>query len=963
MSTSRGFRSGTAVAVLLVLLAAAACSGGASSTASRRRSSAPGAGRTGLEREEEGEGHRPGGSTLKQAADHDTSPPLRSIRPLIDRSGGGEGGAPTRDEILPHPAATTNTAAVQTADASRAAPTVGAGWDGLGSGFSGPAGTFTVNSAPPDTNSAVGPTQVVEIVNSSFAVFNKATGAATYGPAANNTLFSGFGGACQTTNDGDGVVRYDRLADRWVITQFANAAAATGPYYECVAVSKTSDATGAYNRYSFQYADFPDYPKLSVWPDAYYVTYNVFSGNTFKGAMACAMDRAKMLTGAAATQQCFSTTATYGGLLPADLDGATPPPSGAPNVVVGMGATSTSLAYWKFHVDWSTPANTTFTGPTSLAVSSYSPACGGATCIVQPGTTNKLDSLADRLMFRLAYRNFGDHEALVVTDSVTAGSSTGIRWYELRLSGGNPTVYQQGTYAPDANYRWMSSAAFDKAGNLAMGYSVSSSTVKPSLRASGRLAADPLNTMTQAEATLVAGGGSQTGTLTRWGDYASISIDPTDDCTFWFTSEYLGADGSFNWKTRNTSFQMPGCSGSVANDFSIAAAPASGSVTQGSAATTTVSSATTSGVAQSLSLAATGLPSGATASFSPASVTSGGSSTLTISTGAATPAGTYAVTVTATGATGAHSATYTLTVNPVSTGGGITNGNFEAGSLTGWTSTGSTSIVNTGAHAGTYLGRGGSTAATNGDSSISQTFTVPAGQTALSFWYKTTCPDTVSYDWSTATLKDNTSAVTTTPLAKTCVATGAWTKVTTAVVAGHSYTLTLTSHDDNYAGDATYTGWDDVALAAPPPPVAITNGGFETGSLSGWTSVGTTAVVTATPHGGTYAGRGGNTVATNGDSSVSQTFTPASGQTTLTFWYKTTCPDTVTYDWSTATLKNNGTGTTATVLAKTCIAAGAWTKVTVAVTAGTSYTLTLTSHDDNYASDPTSTLWDDIGLS
>ncbi len=581
-------------------------------------------------------------------------------RPLVVR-----GGAKTRDEILPHPPATKAQDSVrQRSAATRAAPTVGTNWDGLGSGFVGPAGTFIVNSAPPDTNSAVGPTQVVETVNTSFAVFNKATGAATYGPAANNTLFSGFGGACQTTNDGDPVVRYDRLADRWVFTQFANVSSSTGPYLECVAVSQTSDATGAYYRYSFQYAEFPDYPKLSVWPDAYYVTYNTFSSNSFTGSLSCAMDRAKMLTGAAATQQCFSTGSSYGGLLPTDLDGAAPPPTGEPNLMIAMGNTNTSLLYWKFHVDWSTPANTTFTGPTSLTVAAYSPACGGWVCIPQPDTANQLDSLADRLMFRVGYRNFGDHRALVVTHAITAGSSAGIRWYELRVgAGGTPSVFQQGTYAPDASYRWMSSAAFDKAGNIGMGYSVGSLTVKPSLRATGRLAGDAAGTMTQGEASLMVGTGSQINSLTRWGDYASMSIDPSDDCTFWFTSVYLGVNGSFNWRTRNSSFRLPGCVGSVTNDFSISESPTSATVTAGSSTTTTVSTAITKGFAQTVALSASGLPTGVTASFSPSTVVSGSSSTLTIATSGATPVGTHAITITGTGASITRSTTYTLTVN------------------------------------------------------------------------------------------------------------------------------------------------------------------------------------------------------------------------------------------------------------------------------------------------------------
>ena len=444
--------------------------------------------------------------------------------------------------------------------AAQAATAAGLGFDGVGQGFTGPQGTFTVQSAPPDTTGAVGATQYVQWVNSSFAVFSKSTGAVVYGPVAGNTLFTGFGGACETQNDGDPVVMYDKAANRWVLMQFA--VPTGGPYYQCVAVSKTSDATGAYDRYAFQYTGFNDYPKAGVWPDAYYVTYNIFNGNSFGGAKVCALDRAKMLAGAVATQQCFQLSTAYGGLLPADLDGGTAPPAGSPNYVMNLG--SSALNLWKFHVDWATPANSTFTGPKSIPVTAFAAACGGGTCVPQAGTNNQLDSLADRAMFRLAYRNFGTHESLIVNHAVKVGTTrknsySATRWYELRnLSAATPTVYQQSTYAPDPTSRWMGSMAMDKQGNLALAYSASSSTIKPALRYATRLNADPLNTLSN-ETTIVQGGGAQSTGLTRWGDYSTMTIDPVDDCTFWFTSEYLKADGTFNWSTRINSFKVASC--------------------------------------------------------------------------------------------------------------------------------------------------------------------------------------------------------------------------------------------------------------------------------------------------------------------------------------------------------------------------------------------------------------------
>jgi hypothetical protein len=674
------------------------------------------------------------------AVAYDTSPPLRDIPPAADP---GEDGKKEhfdkREDGMPQQPLGGNPAPLADMTA-QAAPSTSTNFDGIGSGVAG----FTVDSAPPDTNSATGPSHVVEMVNSAFAVYSKA-GALLLGPSNNNTLWSGFGGPCQTTNDGDGIVRYDRMANRWILTQFANAASISGPYYECLAVSQTSDPTGAYYRYAFQYADFPDYPKLGVWPDAYYVTYNMFTGNTFKGAESCAMDRAKMLLGQAATQQCFLTGTSYGGLLPADLDGATAPPAGATNLHVAMGTTSTTLATWKFHVDWTTPASSTFSGPTNVTVASFTRACNGGTCVPQSGTSTQLDSLADRLMYRLAYRRFSDHESLVVTHAVTAGTSTGIRWYELRLASGNPSVFQQGTYAPDTAYRWMSSAAMDSSGDIGVGYSTSSATLHPAIRYTGRLASDALGTMSQGEGSIIEGGGSQTvngvSPLTRWGDYSSMSIDPSDDCTFWYTNEYIPSNGSFNWRTRIGSFKFPSCGGTPpANDFSIAASPASGTVTAGGSTTSTISTAVTSGSAQTVSLSATGLPTGATASFSPASVTAGGSSTLTLSTSSTTPAVTYGITVTGTGTSATHSTTYTLTVNAATSCTPrqlLGNPGFETGTASPWTA--STGVVDSStsepAHSGTWKAWLDGYGSAHTDT-LAQSVAVPTGCTtyAFTFW-------------------------------------------------------------------------------------------------------------------------------------------------------------------------------------------------------------------------------------
>jgi subtilisin-like proprotein convertase family protein len=401
---------------------------------------------------------------------------------------------------------------------------------------------------PPDTVMDVGPNHIVQMVNSHIQIFSK-TGASLYGPVTINTLFSGFGGQCETTNDGDPIVMYDSIADRWVVSQFV----ASSPYGECVAVSTTSDPTGSYYRYFFQLSTtvFYDYPKAGVWPDGYYFSFNRFT-STYQGASAIVFKRSAMLTGAAATYQEFKTSTSYGTLLPSDLDGATLPPTGEPNFFVEIG--STALHLWKFHVDWTTTSNSTFTGPTTLSVATYNELCATTqACISQSGTTVKLDGLGDRLMHRLVYRNFGTHESLALNHSVNAASSgtqAGVRWYEVRNPNGTPAIYQQGTYAPDTTIsRWMGSVAFDKLGNMALGYSASSSSMYPAIRYTGRLVGDTLGTMPQGEATMYAGTGAQTGTGYRWGDYSMMAIDPVDDCTFWFTTEYLATTSTASWNT------------------------------------------------------------------------------------------------------------------------------------------------------------------------------------------------------------------------------------------------------------------------------------------------------------------------------------------------------------------------------------------------------------------------------
>jgi fibronectin type III domain protein len=420
------------------------------------------------------------------------------------------------------------------------------------------------NCAPPDTVGEVGATQYVQMVNEGFQVFDKTTGASQLGPSGISTIWQGFGGVCELNGNGDPVVLYDQLADRWVISQFAGSSV---PNDECVAISATSDATGAYHRYDFHLgSNFFDYPHLSVWPDAYYMSMNVFNsfGTSFLGPQPFAFDRAKMLQGLPAT---FVTPGITGGpleetYLPADLDGSNLPPVGAPATFTqwpGGGA----YRVFHFHADFATPANSSFTLFASVPAAGFTQLCAlTRSCVPQLNTTSRLDAIADRMMFRTTYRNFGTHESVVGNYTVSSGGVAGIRWFELRdVTAGPVTVAQESTYQPDTTWRWMGSAAMDRDGNLAIGYSASSASIFPEIRYAGRLATDPPNTLAQAETTLFAGTGSQTGTSSRWGDYSALTIDPVDDCTFWFTTEYYATTSSFNWRTRIGSFKFPTCGG------------------------------------------------------------------------------------------------------------------------------------------------------------------------------------------------------------------------------------------------------------------------------------------------------------------------------------------------------------------------------------------------------------------
>jgi len=434
---------------------------------------------------------------------------------------------------------------------------------------------------PPDANGDVGPNHYVQWVNLSYAVWDK-PGTLLYGPVNGNTIWSGFGGMCQTRNNGDSIVLYDPIADRWLLSQLAFID--PSEYHQCIAVSQTPDPTGPWYRYDYLFSNttLNDYPKFGVWPDGYYLAFNQLVGvnpRVWAGQGVMAFERDKMLQGLPAQSvyfNLFGVNSDFGGALPADLDGPVLPPPGAPDVFVemdddGFGWTPIDrLSMWNFHVDWTTPSNSTFgiagqpNEVIDVGAAGYpfdTNLCGYSSgCIPQPGTTRKIDALSDRLMYRVVYRRWADHESLTLNHTVDADGTdhAGVRWYELRRAGGPWAIQQAGTYAPDFLHRWMASAAMDGSGDFAIGYSVSHETLSPTVRYAGRVASDPPGTLPRTEATLVAGLGAQTN-LNRWGDYSMLSVDPVDDCTFWYTQEYYAAASASGWATRVGSFRFPEC--------------------------------------------------------------------------------------------------------------------------------------------------------------------------------------------------------------------------------------------------------------------------------------------------------------------------------------------------------------------------------------------------------------------
>ena len=548
---------------------------------------------------------------ISKAVAFDVSKAARDIAPL---SGGGrftlpESGLldvrPDRTPVAPDKGFSGD-AAVGPAHAASKKGEVFANFEGLSNVDNFNLFGFRVN--PPDPVGDVGPNHYVEMVNLAYAVYDK-QGNLLAGPFAIGDLWADFPVEDCTDPSGDPIVLYDQLVNRWILSQFTTRGAPY--YYNCVAISKTPDPTGEYYRYAFVTQPdtvagtyyFPDYPKYGVWTNSYLMTTRDFGDAGGYGISVYALEKAKMISGnpnARAAQFFLDSNAMAleligDGLLPADIDGRRRPLDGAPAPIFGSqdndypyGATFDALNVWELKVLWNSKPVASLTLKAQLPVAAFDSnfPCGPSRgCLPQPGIANPdqwIDVLSyrQRVTHRLAYRNFGTHEAMVTNQSVEAKPGiAGVRWYEVRRVGGTYSVYQQGTYSPDNVNRWMGSAAMDRDGNIAIGYSVVDGvSVYPGIRYTGRLAGDALGQMTLAEATIIDGTGVQTTTNSRWGDYTSLNVDPVDDCTFWYVNEYYQVSGlpvplpppplpppgtTAPWQTRIASFKLNGCAPSA----------------------------------------------------------------------------------------------------------------------------------------------------------------------------------------------------------------------------------------------------------------------------------------------------------------------------------------------------------------------------------------------------------------
>jgi hypothetical protein len=560
---------------------------------------------------------------------------------------------------------------VQDAPSGTPAPPITFSFDGLSLANGG-------GGIPPDTNGDVSPTTYIQWINTSWATIDKVTGARS-APVAGSSFWAGFGGPCEANNDGDPIALWDDRAQRWVMSQFV----ANDPGQQCFAISTTSDPLGSYHRYQFDFADFGDYPHIGVWTDgggqsAYLLTTHEFnlSPQQFLGAAAIAVERDKMLAGQPAAIVRFGGIDAFG-ISSAHLEGQVVAPAGACPLFVHFDFDTSEYLFWDLCLNWAAPATSTFsTNPTRIAPAQ--PFVPRFTDVEQLGSTSPLDSFGTHIMYRATARAFPEGAparlTMVVNHTVLGPTEQGaIKWAQFNFNPGAPafpagtifadgfepggappavlakSLFDEGTFTPDANSRWMGGIAIDRSGNIGLGYSVSSPTISPQLRTTGRTLGDAAGTMRDEQTCTPATTGSQLSTSGRWGDYASMSIDPVDECTFWFTSEYYPTTATSSWFTRVCKFKFDECgvpTFALVNDtprrVEICGTPTPAAPTFG------LRLGVYDGFSTPTTLAVTGLPGGANPSFSPATVTPPGTSVLTLAGAPTLASGEYAGTVTAT---------------------------------------------------------------------------------------------------------------------------------------------------------------------------------------------------------------------------------------------------------------------------------------------------------------------------
>jgi carboxypeptidase family protein len=767
--------------------------------------------------------------------------------------------------------------AVQNSAPAAPAPAPGSG-NGAGS-FAGLDYAGFGDGWPPDTNGDVGPSYYIQTVNTSVGVFRKSDGGMAAGFSFDTLMSQGhFGNSCDNQNFGDPVVVWDPGADRWIISDFAFALSGgnpVAPYFQCFAVSRTGDpVSGGWYFYSLQINDlFPDYPKLGVWPDGLYLTANMFTTNTFKNVRAWALNKAQMYAGAPVTAVAFDLPSKIQGVsiftgIPSTYHSVTgTPPAGRPEFISVIW--SAKLArIWKFHVDWNTPANSTLTGPSAVTLASW----GVAGTSVPAKNGNALDTLRERLMVQSQYTNFGGNESIWLTHTVANPNNSGLtspRWYQINVSGGNVVTsapVQQSTWAPDASVaRWMPSLAIDKDGNVALGYSASSSTLFPAIRYAGRLATDAGSTFGQSETSLVEGSASQCCNFSdgsannRWGDYSAMTIDP-DGCTFWYTSEYYIAPqpvslSSDNWQTRIGSFKYASCTpvGALQGTVTSAAnsSPIGGAtVTAGSNVTTTNGS----GVYSFASLApATYTVTAAAAGYAT------GSASVVVSSGATTTqnfslaaTGAAATSLAVGSASGTYGGTTTVSATLTSGGSGVSGKSVSFslnGTGVGSASTNSSGLATlsnvslSGINAGTYAS--GVAASFAGDGSYASS----SGTNSLTI---AKANQTITFgplaDKTTSDPPFTVTATASSGLTVTFTASGPCTVSGNTVTITGAGTCTITAHQ---AGNSNYNAAPDV-----PQSFNITSS-TSTGPSAAFVGIDTT---TQGSWSGVYGGDGYNVI-------------------------------------------------------------------------------------------------------